>query len=407
MKADTDLIKKWGRIILVNLAIVALFGLCMRYKIAFNFPWLDQKNLLHAHSHFAFAGWITQFIYVGMAAYILPQISSDRKRQYRWLLTINMLIAYGMLLSFTIQGYKAVSIVFSTVSILISVLFLLRFYSDTGKYQLRGLWIRWALAGLSLNVLSAAGPLYLAYMIATKTVDPDLYLGSIYYYLHFQYNGWFFFGAMSLLSATFQIFNKPIFKIFFLIFAFTVIPAFFLSILWAELPGWLYILTVVATFFQMTAWFLLAQNIVSQVRKQCVISLKDPVHVLFLSAGAALSIKFFLQTLSVIPSLSQLVFGFRPIVIAYLHLVLLGVYTLFILGWLFSKADLPLNKMIHRSAGGFLAGVIFNELLLAIQGFAAFAYFPVPYINELLLMAAAILFVSATGISLALGSRSR
>lgn len=405
MKSDTDLIKKWGQIILVNLAVVALLGLCMRYKIAFNLPWLDQKNLLHAHSHFAFAGWISQLLYIGMAAYILPQIPAKPKRQYKWLLTMNLLVAYGMLFSFTIQGYKVVSIAFSTASILISILFLGRFYSDTGKYKLTGLWIRWALAGLCLNVLSAAGPLYLAYMIATKTMNSGFYLGSIYYYLHFQYNGWFFFGAMSLLSATFQVFDKPVFKNFFLIFACTVIPTFFLSILWVKLPGWVYILTVIATLCQMTAWFLLIRNIISQIRKRSVISLRDPVHILFLAAGAALSIKFFLQALSVIPSLSQLVFGFRPIVIAYLHLVLLGVYSLFILGWLFGKTGQPLNKMLRLSTAGFVLGVIFNELLLAIQGFAAFAYFPVPYINELLLLAATLLFLSATGIGIAFRSR--
>ena len=53
---------KWIRICLLNLFLVALLGVVLRYKIAFSLPFIDQRNLLHAHSHFAFAGWISQSI---------------------------------------------------------------------------------------------------------------------------------------------------------------------------------------------------------------------------------------------------------------------------------------------------------------------------------------------------------
>lgn len=35
---------KWFRIALLNLAIVALYGTLMRYKIAFDFPFLSRKT---------------------------------------------------------------------------------------------------------------------------------------------------------------------------------------------------------------------------------------------------------------------------------------------------------------------------------------------------------------------------
>ena len=38
---------------LINLTLVALIGALMRYKIGFEFPFFNQKNLLHAHSHYA------------------------------------------------------------------------------------------------------------------------------------------------------------------------------------------------------------------------------------------------------------------------------------------------------------------------------------------------------------------
>ncbi len=53
-------LRRWLQISFLNLLIVSLLGVTLRYKIAFSFPYLDQKHLLHGHSHFAFAGWVTQ-----------------------------------------------------------------------------------------------------------------------------------------------------------------------------------------------------------------------------------------------------------------------------------------------------------------------------------------------------------
>ncbi|MDR2272533.1 MAG: hypothetical protein LBF27_16620, partial [Sphingobacterium sp.] len=53
-------IRKWIVITLFNLLIVGVFGLIMRLKFLFPIPWIDQKNLMHAHSHFAFSAWVSQ-----------------------------------------------------------------------------------------------------------------------------------------------------------------------------------------------------------------------------------------------------------------------------------------------------------------------------------------------------------
>jgi hypothetical protein len=59
--------------------------------------------------------------------------------------------------------------------------------------------------------------------MATKNIHQNEYLASIYYYLHFQYNGWFFFACMGLLFDFLQLkksenaFFKRTFKLFFVI----------------------------------------------------------------------------------------------------------------------------------------------------------------------------------------------
>ena len=385
--------KNWFRIGLFNLILVALYGMVMRYKIAFDFPLFDQKNLLHAHSHFAFSGWLSHFLYAALLYIIHPYLNKQQLKKYNVLIIANLVCAFGMLVAFTIQGYKFVSIALSTASLVVAVFYAWYFIRDSKYLPAADASKPWAVWGLILNVLASAGPFSLAYMIATKNISHEIYLGSIYYYLHFQYSGWFFFATVAVAAHLFSpvsAFVKPYFKFF----AITVIPTFFLSILWAKLPMWLYVITVVATFFQLGAWILLLRKIWAVVRQSQ--GVKNNWSTVFFGAAAlAVTFKFILQAVSVVPSLSQLVFGFRPIVIAYLHLVLLGVYSLFIIGYLFQTGYIRTTKANKAASCCFLAGVVLNEAFLATQGIGAFSYLPVPYINEMLLGAAVVLCGSA------------
>ena len=64
-------IVKFIKISFLNLLIVAILGTLMRYKIEFEFPYFDQKNIQHAHSHFAFTGWISHTLYTLIAYYYI------------------------------------------------------------------------------------------------------------------------------------------------------------------------------------------------------------------------------------------------------------------------------------------------------------------------------------------------
>ena len=116
-------LRKWLQIALFNLMLVALIGVILRYKIAYSLPFVDQKNLLHAHSHFAFAGWITQALMALLVANLSEIGEKNYFNRYRWILYANLLTGYGMFFSFPFQGYGAVSIVFSTLSIFVSYIF--------------------------------------------------------------------------------------------------------------------------------------------------------------------------------------------------------------------------------------------------------------------------------------------
>jgi len=385
-------IRKWLQISFFNLLLVALLGIILRYKIAFSLPFINQGYLLHGHSHFAFAGWVTQALMVLLVAYLEDQGLENIFKKYRFLLYANLVTAYGMLVTFPIQGYGPLSICFSTLSIIVSYFFAIRFWKDLNKLPatVSHYWFKTAVV---FNAFSSLGVFGLAFIMATKNNHPAIYLSSIYFYLHFQYNGWFFFACMGLLCTQLMRYGadnnqlKPVYWLFTL----ACLPAYLLSTLWLQLPTWVYTLAVIAVFMQLVAWFKLLRLI-----KPILAGIKGSISALtqriIILSAVALTIKLCLQAGSVIPSLSKLAFGFRPIVIGYLHLVLLGIFTLFIIGYVLAANYISVNRATATGLTLFVVGIIFNEALLMVQGIADLSYRGIPFIEFLLLLAALILF---------------
>jgi hypothetical protein len=388
----------WIRISLINLCLVATLGVLMRYKIAFEFPFLDQKNIQHAHSHFAFYGWITHTLLFLLVDYLQKKSIELVSQKYTTLIIINLISAYGMLITFSIGGYNAYSILFSLIAIVVSYLFTIWFITDLRKLNWTNTSMYWFGAALIFNVIASLGTFFLGYMMATKHLTQHLYLASVYFYLHFQYNGWFFFATMGLLSL-FLGTNLSSFKNdkrVFWMFALSCIPAYFLSTLWMKLPMWLYVLVVIAACVQFLAWILFLRHI-----KRYYVEIKSSMSKLLfyflMLTSISLTIKFGLQLASVIPRVSTLAFGFRPIVIAYLHLVLLAIISIFLISYFLSNQLIKLNRVSQGGTILLTVGVYATELILAIQGIASFTYTLIPYANEALLLMA---LVMLTGILL-------
>lgn len=374
--------KKWCRIALFNLLLVAIAGVMLRLKILVAIPWLDHKHLLHGHSHFAFAGWVSLCLMAALAG-LLPESLS---RKYSKILLSTAVSAYGMLLSFPFQGYGPVSIFFSTLSVVFSWWFAITLWKDLGGSQLNTLVqnaIRWSLAFL---VVSAAGTFFLAWLMATEVNNARLYFAAIYFYLHFQYNGWFFFAILALFASRLPAsllvkLHQPV-----LWLAVAAIPAYFLSALWMRLPSWMYVLAVVAAIVQTVAFVLFLKKLLPHTRR--LFEMKA-VQIVWLLSLISLCIKFLLQALSVFPALSKYAFAYRPVVIGYLHLVLLGFVSFFLFGWLISNDLIPAaRKKLPASIWLFITGFVLTEGTLMAQGFTAMFFVAIPHTNEMLLVAA-------------------
>ena len=377
----------WIKIALFNLLIIALLGVIMRYKIGFDFPYLTQKNILHAHSHFAFVGWISHSIYILLIFFLANRIPHFKFGSYIYLVLLNLFCAYGMLLSFFFSGYSFISIALSTLSILNNFLFTVYFYRDFNKIPHEP-GIPWFKAALAFNLFSSLGTFYLAYIMSTRHFNEHLYLASVYFYLHFQYNGFFIFSCMGFAVHTVLKF-LPTFKyrkyIFNLFFA-SCIPAYFLSTLWANLPIWLYLMVVAAAIIQLLAWLLFLRQIYVAIPEKN--NLNAFSKFMFFYLAIAFSIKLLLQLGSTIPEVSKLAFGFRPVVIAYLHLVLLAIISVFLLTEFYTLKLIQTHKKVIAAISAFLGTVFLNELVLGVQGVASFSNLPIAHINEMLFVVA-------------------
>ena len=379
-------LKGWLKLSLISLLTVGLLGVLMRYKICYELPFIDQKHTQHAHSHFAFAGWVTQTLMVFITSFLVNNHFSIQLKKYQILLYLNLITAYVMLVSFLFQGYGAVSIAFSTFSILISFVFAFFFWVDTHKTTFQTLAVKWFKAAMFFMVISSIGTFTLAYMMVTKQLEQHLYLASVYWYLHFQYNGWFFFACMGLLlsEVKISITDSGNMNLVFWFFAISCVPAYMLSTLWAKLPLWLYGITVVASIGQSYAWvkFLL---VIKSYYAQLVEKSGKIIGYVIIVLALALSAKFLLQLGSTIPEVSEMAFGFRAVVIAYLHLILLAIISLFLIVFMHIKGLLSTQNKGVLATLIFTATVYANELVLGIQGVTSIVYVVVPFSQQALL----------------------
>ena len=394
-------IRRWMIIGLLNLVLVSGFGLLMRFKVLMPLPFIEQKQIMHAHSHFAFSGWLSHVLMLLFVMVIGRKRGGDAlPRKYQLILLGNLVVSYGMLITFTYQGYGPYSIFFSTLSIFLSYVFAYIARRDLRVSDLSGVVRNWLGMALFFLVLSSLGTFYLAYLVKSGNVDSRLQLAAVYFFLHFQYNGWFFFMCMGLANHWLDQegvqlrYRKRVFQIF----AWACIPGYLLSVLWYNLPMWLYVGLVVVVMFQLSAWTLWLNAIRQQLKKIRTHIRMSMVAWLFCAVLLAASIKFLLQTLSVIPSLSSLAYSFRPIVVGYLHLVLLGIITFFILAFIFQTQIVAATRKVNIAMMGFIFGVVFNELLLLLQGAGGILGVFIPHIPLGLGVVAVVLFISLLGL---------
>lgn len=349
---------------LVYFLIAAFFGVVLRMTDLIDLP-LEYRHIVHGHSHIALLGWA----YVAMIAILskLYLVNPESDKQYKWILSLTHISIIGMMIAFPFQGYALVSIIFSSLFIVFSYWFIIYFIKNTPKER-KTFSFKVIRVALLLFVLSSAGPWSLGAIVSTLGANSVWYKMAIYFYLHFLYNGAYILFLVGLLLRVFEDCKVELSRacrvMMLRLFLAGLFLAFLLSVLYAEVPLIVNIAGIIGGVLQLVFFLFL----ISLVRKHWgeLVNFQSKLikPILIILAGFIL-MKCVLQILSGMPFFTDLTVEVYDFIIAYLHLVFLGIISVSLLIYMkiFQLIDVSKSTFVL-----FLEAVIISEGLLIYRG---------------------------------------
>lgn len=361
----------WWRSALLNFLMAALIGAILRYAFVEELSWMNYRYFMHAHSHVAMLGWVYLALYTLLLPAFLTQ-DQQRHRFYRGLFWATEAAVIGMLISFPLQGYGGFSIFFSSLHVLLSYAFAWRFWRDLGKpapeHRMSSLLIRTAIIWMVLSTLAlwAMGP-----VMATGQRSTFYYL-IIQFFLHFQFNGWFLFAILALLLRLLESrgihLSRRRFRPFYLLLVASCILTFALAVAWANPLQPVFWFNSFGVLMQLAAvLFLFA--LIHPLRRSVRALFTTWQAVLFQTAFWCLVVKVAIQAAVVIPYIATIAYTIRNYVIGFIHLLLLGIISIFLFAYADYLGLARLDRGITKAGLAiFLTGVALVEGLLFLQG---------------------------------------
>lgn len=360
----------WLRVVLFNFLVAALMGLVLRYAWVVELSFMDFRNVMHAHSHVAMLGWLFMVLYaLAIDFFVHPAIA--KKPIFSALFWLSQVSVVGMMFSFPVQGYGAVSIAFTTMHLLVAyaaAFVLLRHMARDGSFS--GFLMRSALV---LMIFSTIGVWLLGPIQSGLFGDEVLYHMSIQFFLHFQFNGWFTFAVLALVFRQMELKGTDIprsqFRLFFGLLITSCLLTYALAVTWANPENWLFWINGAGVVVQLGAlvafWAILKKNL------GAFQSTSKMVRALYWVAFISFALKIIIQTVVVIPEVAKISYTIRNFVIGFIHLTMLGSISCYVLGLLLQKDYLSkTSKATLLGLNALILGFVLTEGLLSLQGMA-------------------------------------
>lgn len=361
-------LQKQSRLALFYFLLIAVLGVLLRLFQVVDFSF-DYRNLVHTHSHIALLGWVyTAFIILIYHLY-LKQASIEKK--YIRLFWFTQLTVIGMLITFPFTGYGLCSILCSSLFIIASYFLSYLVFTHTPDFLKQTNSYKCIRMALWYMILSSLGPWSLGYIMQTLGNTSDWYRNAIYFYLHFQYNGWFIMGIFALLFYLFEQKNiqipKRIFQSFLGLMNGGILATFAISLLWMQPPLWLYGISGLGALAQLVACGLILRSIGSIHALS-----KDGKGFKALAKWIVIlyGIKLVLQALGTLPYFASMVSMNTDFIIGYIHWIFLGVISPALL--LFLK-QFNLIKLTKTDLYFYIVGFLLTEGFIFYKGIVVWA----------------------------------
>jgi hypothetical protein len=306
------------KVSIINFIILSILGVLLRFIVIYPISFITYKNLLHAHSHFAFSAVITLF---GTILLIKKfEIEYLYQTKFKYSIVVLIFTAYGMLFAFSYQGYKLVSIIFSTISLLCTIYIYIIIWKNIRHKQHTIILLAYKLL-LFFLVVSSIAPFCLGYLMKSNLAYSPIYYNTVYFYLHFQYNGFFIFIIILLVLLDLKK-EKDTNKImlFLYTYASSVILTYTISLLWHNANPIKYTISFIGSALQCISIYFLFQT-----SKFSFANTYKNKNYLLLFITLCYIAKLVMQLIISIPLFSHSFITNRNIIIAFLHLTLIGV----------------------------------------------------------------------------------
>lgn len=358
---------RWILVALISFFVASLLGVLLRYAFVWELPeGILYKHLQHAHSHVAMMGWLYSALYI-----LIVRCFKLSGKIYGFLFWSTQLTVLGMLISFPIQGYGLFSIIFTSGHMILSYVFILRVFHDLKfKYSYRIPSVLLLKSALLLLFISTLGTWALGAIMNSPLKGTAWYYGAIQFFLHFQFNGWFVFAMLAVFFRFLE--NRDIqipsrgFRSFYFLLVLSCVLTFALAVTWSTPDSfifWINSLGVVLQVFVLIAFWLLLKKIVFLLRAKT----ESWTFQLWKIVFSLLSLKIVIQALVAIPYLAVVSYTIRNFIIGFIHLLMLGVLSVFIMGMIYELRSVS-HRVEKPATYLFFVAFLSTELLLFIQG---------------------------------------
>lgn len=377
--------------------ITILLGLSLRVSYIAD-VFFNIRHVTHSHSHIGLLGWIYTILSSLICQYFLRE--TDRKPYFILFLCTQFCIL-GMLFSFPFGGYFLYSIIFSSLFIICTYWFSIFFLKRSKKYNFirfsisksidvendKPLSLKFVHWGIYFLILSSIGIWLLPVAIVKAGKGSDWYNSALYFFLHFQYNGWFLAVLFGLLVGEIEhksLLNSKRLKGALYNFVIGTIGSVTLSWVGFFNEPILYIIGNISGFLLLASIFKLYR---------AYMQLEKPAFLMqmFLLLCMLKTIFMFLGSF---PWIAEVVLPNREFVISYLHFTFLGVIGFGVLHFL------EKNLHIHFpywSLSLYTTAFVGSEILITYKGIAILCELFVPDNYYLLLVVFSSLFFIAVG----------
>ncbi len=375
----------WIKRSLFSLLLVTLLSLLLRYQAAFGITWLQPGSLQSAYSYFALAGWLTQIIMVLLVQYLSRENTGIHLRNYNGILWANLLVACALLLAFLAADAGLLRMAATIASLGVGLLFAVTYWRHLNRLPARPISRLWAGAGLLWFGLSALAPIVVGYRMLTGTAGLAVTKTATDFCMHFQYNGWAFFGAAALLYSSNEGKGSAM-KYIFWLFALACGPAVLLLDGGSFTSGNASVWASLAALMQLVGWGAL----LLQAHRRRLFSVWRAggiAKVLLWTAALAGTLKVIAQAALLDPQIAKWAAGSLALQESYLQNMLTGLLTFFLLGYCAHLGFIPAGKNRHTGLAVFAVGAAAQVFILAMQAGAEKSGGPLSQVPVALLIA--------------------